>query len=90
MKRALATILFIVLAILAQTVFGAEDVPRMTKEELKARLGGRDTVIIDVRSAHDWQDSTMKITGAIREDPQKPGTWIEKYPKEKTIVLYCK
>jgi hypothetical protein len=74
----------------AETTLGPEGVPRMTIEQLKAQLGNSDFIIIDVRTAHDWQDSSTKIRGAIREDSYKLGSWIDKYPKDKTIVLYCK
>ena len=38
----------------------------MTIEQLKAQLGNSDFVIIDVRTAHDWQDSGTKIKGDVR------------------------
>lgn len=66
-----------------------EEVPRLTKEELKGMLGKPDVVIIDVRSNLDWQESDRKILGASREEPDKTETWAGKYPKDKTIVLYC-
>jgi len=46
-----------------ETVLDPVDVPRMTKEELKAKLDNPDLVIIDARSAHDWEDSETKIKG---------------------------
>ena len=68
----------------------AEEVSRMTKEELKALLGNPDAIILDVRAGFDWEDSEWKIPGAIREDPKKEvQSWADKYPKEKTLVLYC-
>ena len=66
-----------------------EEAQRITKEQLKGMLGSPDLVIIDVRSAHDWEEGKRKIKGAIREDVFKIGSWIGKYPKDKTIVLYC-
>ncbi len=67
----------------------AADAPRISKEELKSRLGDKDTVIIDVRIAGDWAASESKIKGAVREDPRDVAAWAGKYPKKKTIVLYC-
>jgi rhodanese-related sulfurtransferase len=65
-------------------------VPRMSKEELKAMLGKPDVIIIDVRQPVDLAKSTMMIKGAVREDPkQEVKSWADKYPKDKTIVLYC-
>lgn len=65
-------------------------VPRITKEELKPMLGKPDVIILDVRSAQDWKESEWKIKGAIREDrKEEDDAWIDKYPKDKTIILYC-
>jgi rhodanese-related sulfurtransferase len=71
------------------TTARADDVPRMTKEELRARLGAPELVILDLRIGRDWQASDLKIKGAVREDPGDVAGWVEKYPKEKTIVTYC-
>jgi predicted sulfurtransferase len=65
------------------------DAPRMTKEELRTKLGDNNIVVIDVRSRADWEGSESKIRGAVREDPQNVVSWAKKYPKEKTVVLYC-
>ncbi len=62
--------------------------PTMTKEALKAKLGSADVVIIDVRAGKDWKSSELKIKGAVREAP-KDVSWMQKYAKGKTIVLYC-
>ncbi len=67
----------------------AADVPRMSKEELQALLGKPEVIIIDVRSVGDWTPSNTKIKGAVREDPPKVSSWMEKYSKEKTLVFYC-
>ena len=64
--------------------------PKVTKEELKSMLGNTDVVVIDVRLAEEWKKSQSKIIGAVREDPEKEiKTWVDKYPKEKTLVFYC-
>ena len=65
------------------------DVPRMTKDELKALLGNPDLILLDVRSGSDWKGSDLKIQGAIREEPKQIDSWSKKYSKEKIIVLYC-
>ncbi len=67
----------------------AEDVPRIAKEELKTKLGDPSLVVIDVRANADWAGSSLKIKGAIREDPRKVNSWMDKYPKDKTLVFYC-
>lgn len=71
------------------TAAAADEVPRMTKEKLKEKLADEDTVILDVRSGGSWTGSAAKIQGAVREDPDAVQNWFQKYPKGKTIVLYC-
>ncbi len=61
----------------------------MTKEQLLPLLGKPDVIIIDVRTNYDWDHSKVKIKGAVREEGMKFGSWMNKYPKDKTIVLYC-
>ena len=70
-------------------VASAADVPKITTEELRARLGDSDLIIIDVRIERDWKSSPLKVKGAVWEDFQDVDTWAQKYPKDKTIVLYC-
>jgi hypothetical protein len=66
------------------------DVPRMTKEELKANLENEDVIILDVRLDYDWAKSDHKIMGAYREDPDSNILeWSTKYPRDKILVLYC-
>lgn len=67
----------------------AQDIPRMTKVELKGMMDKPDVIIIDVRANVDWLGSTLKIKGAVREDPRKVTSWAEKYSKEKILVFYC-
>lgn len=52
-------------------------------------LGKPDVVIIDVRTNYDWDNSKVKIPGAVKEEGMKFASWMSKYPKDKTIVLYC-
>ncbi len=66
------------------------EAPRISKEELKAMLGNPDVVILDVRESQSWKDAKWKIQGAVREDPKKEvKAWAEKYPQDKTLILYC-
>jgi hypothetical protein len=66
-----------------------EKVPRMSKEDLKARLGDPALAVIDVREKKDWDVSEQKIAGALWEDPAAPEKWAGKYSKEHTLVVYC-
>ena len=70
-------------------VASAADVPKITAEELSAKLGSPDLIIVDVRIERDWKSSPLKVKGAVWEDFLDVDTWAQKYPKDKTIVLYC-
>ncbi len=67
----------------------AQEAPSITKEELKEALGNPDVIIIDLRLGRDWENNELRIKGALREDPGNVNSWISKYPREKTLVLYC-
>jgi hypothetical protein len=81
-------------AFLALFLIGAGETPldtkalRMTKEQLKPLLGSKDLVVIDIRLDEQWRFSNRKIPGAVHENPAVPSEWIDKYPKDKTIVFY--
>jgi Rhodanese-like domain len=85
----MAITMVFVLAALFATPAAAQEVNRMSIEELKGMLGSPDLVIIDVRREGDWKSSTVKVKGAVREDADKVDTWMNKYPKDKTLVFYC-
>lgn len=61
----------------------AQEVPKITKEEIKGMLDNAEVTIVDVRLGKDWDGSKLKIKGAVREDPRKVSSWIDKYPKGK-------
>jgi rhodanese-related sulfurtransferase len=67
----------------------AEDVKRITKEELKGMLSDPSVIVVDVRTEGDWKGSEFKIKGAVREDPGQVASWMGKYGKDKTLVFYC-
>jgi rhodanese-related sulfurtransferase len=77
------------MAAMAVSPSRAQDPKRIGVEELKSMLGSPGLVVIDVRADGDWKSSTLKIKGAVREDPEKVDTWMSKYPKDKTLVFYC-
>lgn len=85
----LAIIMVFAAAAVFATPAAAQDVKRMTIEELKGMLGNPDLVIVDVRRDGDWKSSKVKIKGAVREDQEKVEAWMNKYGKDKTLVFYC-
>jgi rhodanese-related sulfurtransferase len=91
MKRVLLLAMFgvLVVFIACTNIQRTKDVPRVSKDELKAKLGSPDLVLLDVRSKNDWEKSGEKITGAARMDPEAVDSWFGTLPKDKEIVLYC-
>lgn len=73
----------------APAKIAAGEVPRMQVDELKARLDDPTLVIVDVRQTGDWNASSTKIKGAIREESASVSDWASNYSRGKTIVLYC-
>jgi len=84
---ALIGTLFVFIA--CENLQGTNDVPRISKEELKAKLGSSDMVLLDVRAKADWEKSDEKIAGAVRMDPETVEAWAGTLPKDKEIILYC-
>ena len=69
--RAIAIIPLFIMFLFIKVTAAAQDVQRITKEELEGKLENPDLVIIDVRSGRDWKSSEAKIKGAVREEPRK-------------------
>ncbi len=88
-KMVLFGLLLIGLAGCAQRMAAEDRTPRMTKEEVRAIMGRPETVIIDARTAAAWKMSNQKIKGAVREDPDDPGSWVGKYSTDKVLIFYC-
>ncbi len=89
-KILLIPVLLIILISVQEMTFAQPgEVPRMTKQALRAVMGQPNVVIIDVRLGRDWTESDSKIKGAVREDPQSIPAWAGKYSKDKTLVFYC-
>jgi predicted sulfurtransferase len=89
-RRTMTAIVALGFIVNALTPFAtAAEAVRMSQEDLKLKLDDPDVVIVDVRSYTDWILSGDKIKGAQRENYRDFEGWATKYPKEKTIVLYC-
>ena len=90
-KESLAAsiLIFLTIGLYATSAF-SQDVPMVTKEELRTMLGKPDFVIFDVRLGSDYFSSDLKIKGAVRPD-QSALIWhtSTRYPSENTFVLYC-
>jgi rhodanese-related sulfurtransferase len=77
------------LIIITAGTSGAEDKSLVEPEQLKAKLGQSDLVILDVRIASDWKRSDYKIRGALRVDPHDVSSWANKFAKDSAVVVYC-
>lgn len=91
MKKVLLPVMLIIFVVFiaCTNVRSVKNVPRVSKDYLKAQLSSPALVLIDVRSKIDWEKSNEKIIGAVRMDPETVDTWSETLPKDKEIVLYC-
>ncbi len=87
--RKVAVFFSLAVGLFAVTEALAAGVPRISKEDLLAMMTKPDVIIIDVRLSGDAAESGSKIKGAVREDPLKVESWMDKYPKDKTLVFYC-
>jgi rhodanese-related sulfurtransferase len=86
-KPLAVTLSMVVLGIFAAATIASE-VTRISTEELKAMLGNPDVVILDVDRKGNWKDRDRKILGAVRQNPKEIQSWMNTYPKDKTLVLY--
>lgn len=65
----------------------AEQIQRISKEELAGRLDSDDLQIIDVRL--NWKHSQQKIKTAGYRDPNAVSEWARDYDRNQKLVLYC-
>ena len=84
----LAAWISLLLSVVPQA-FSASDAPKVTKEDLRKMLDDPAVTIVDVRVGVAWKSSDAKIKGAVWEDPRAVDAWAGKYPKSRTLVLYC-
>lgn len=85
----LLTVSLVMASLVAQAAIAQDNVGRMTKEELKARLNDPSLVVVDARSHRDWDASDRKIKGAVRVEPRDANKLPETYSKDQTLVFYC-
>ena len=88
-KKVFYLLLLISLLAGLPAIASASDVPKIDKKTLNAMLNNPDLIIIDVRREREWKSSSLKIRRAAWEDFLGVDIWAQKYPKNKTIVLYC-
>ena len=65
---------------------GSAEAERISAKQLQGMLGRSDVIVVDVRAKSDWHNSESKITGAVWEDLSAISSWMDKYPKGKTLI----
>ncbi len=88
MKTFVFATILILTGFLSSIAFSQEPT-RISKEELRAMLGDPNVIIFDVRIFDEWKASDKKIQGATWKNPEQIKSWMEQYPKDKTLVFYC-
>jgi len=87
---AVPAMLLIIIAIAQDPVHGADEaVPRISLSKAMSMLGNPDVLFIDVRRLDDIAASDAKIPGAPWENSKNVAAWASRYPKDKTIIVYC-
>jgi hypothetical protein len=95
MKSRFCLILSFATALLLVTLTGysapptsVEQVPRLTKEQVRDMLGKPDVVIVDIRFIKQYEQSDRKLPGAVFMQPENFEEFVKNNPKDKTYVLY--
>ena len=74
----------------AQPARAADSIPRMSIQELKEKMDRGDRIVIlDVRTAQDYNPSPNKIRGAIRIPVDQLKSRYTELPAAAEIVTYC-
>ena len=64
------------------------DIPFISIEELKAKLGDPSLFVLDVRIPKNFDASQFKIKGAVWVNPKEIDQWIHSFATDATYVLY--
>jgi rhodanese-related sulfurtransferase len=66
-----------------------DETPRITVDQLNQRMeAGEDVVVVDVRRG-SYEQSDVKIKGAVRIDPEAYEREYTKLPDGAKVVTYC-
>jgi rhodanese-related sulfurtransferase len=65
-------------------------VKRITVDEVKEKIDrGEPILFIDTRNPVAWDDTQIKIQGAVRLHYGELEQHIDELPRDRTIVTYC-
>jgi predicted sulfurtransferase len=65
-----------------------EQVPRLTKEQVKDMLGKPDVVIVDIRFIKQYEQSDSRLPGAVFVQPENFDEFVKNFPKQRTYIFY--
>jgi rhodanese-related sulfurtransferase len=66
------------------------DAPAISADSLRKSLASdHPPIVIDVRRAERFRDSTYLLKGSLRRDPEKIAAWKGSLPKAASVVVYC-
>lgn len=84
-----AILLVIALAGWSAPPSSVEQVPRLTKEQVRDMLGKPDVVIMDGRYIKQYEQSDRKLPGAVFFQPETLDEFVKNHPqKDKTYIVY--
>jgi rhodanese-related sulfurtransferase len=63
---------------------------RVTVDELRERLDrGEQFTFVDARNSKAWDESEIKLPGAIRVPANEAQNLVERMPRDRTVITYC-
>jgi len=93
-KPLLIATLAVILMLIALAAYSAmpttvEQVPRLSKEAVKAMLGKPGVVVMDGRYIKQYEQSDRKLPGAVFFQPETLDEFVKNHPqKDKTYIIY--
>lgn len=84
-----ALLSFIALAGWSAPPSSVEQVPRLTKEQVRGMLGKPDAIVMDGRYIKQYEQSDRKLPGAVFFQPETIDEFVKNHPqKDKTYIIY--
>lgn len=69
---------------------GADEVPRITPNELAQQLQSPDSpIVLDVRTRSSYLNDSVQIPGSVRVLPDQVVEWAAKQDRKRSVVAYC-
>ena len=63
---------------------------RVTVDEVKERMDrGEQFTFVDSRNPEAWSEAETKLPGAIRVPADDVAKYVDKIPRDRTVITYC-